>query len=692
MATSAPPSPPVMSRLASLQPREIAFIIAASAGSLWIVPKMLRAISSYLFPQSVLPHVPPYPFLLLTCPCYSVLPGEPNTVLLATPRPSAATSPATVKDLESVREYDYIIIGTGTAGCVLANRLSKDPNVSVLAIEAGHSDVKQMFSRIPAAFARLYGTAADHDIWTTKQSECDDRAMQWPRGKMIGGCSSINAMIFNKGAPDDFNEWSRLGADGWDFDSIQPYMKKAEGFTPPKDPGAELTAEELSEHGRDGPWQTGYSFISPISNVFIEACAALGFPKVRDLNSSKGINGVARLQTFIDQEGQRSSAAVAYLTKDVVQRANLKIASGQTATRIIFDSSSSGKPRAVGVEMAGNATTSVRYLAKAKKEIIVSAGAIHTPQILKISGIGPSEELSKLNIPVIKDLAGVGANLVDHLYATLVFKCTRGWSVHYLNDPVKSLGDLVQWMRNGTGTMTSNIAECAAYCRTATRPDAPATLRNNDLSSGPTSADLEILTGAVSFINHGRFVAPTDDVSSTDTHITRIFGTDSGKQDYCSLGPIMLRPESRGHVTLTTSDPFTPPRVDANYLSTKHDIDMMLYGLRLSRDIARSEPFKQHFREWYWPWNLGSIDDMNDDTMLKHIRATSETIYHPMGTAKMGTGPDAVVDPKLKVHGIKGLRVADASVFPAPVGCHPCAPVIMVGEKAADLVLRSAHL
>lgn len=324
--------------------------------------------------------------------------------------------------------------------------------------------------------------------------------MQWPRGKMLGGCSAINAMIFNKGAPDDYNEWEELGNPGWAFRDVEPFMKKAECFNP--NPTHELSSEELAQHGRSGPWQIGYTHQSEFTKSFVNACDKEGIPKVRDLNSSKGINGASHLQTFIDSKGQRSSAAVAYLTKDVASRSNLKIAVGQTVTRIVFDDSGV-KPRAVGVEMASSALSLVRHLAKAKREVIICAGAVHTPHILKLSGIGPAKELLSHGIELIKDLPAVGANLSDHIFATAVFKVTKSTSLQYLADPLVSLPALIEWMRHGTGAMTSNVAEAAGFLRTADRDDAPSSLRQNDLSSGKTSADLEILMGPVVYINHG---------------------------------------------------------------------------------------------------------------------------------------------------------------------------------------------
>lgn len=325
-----------------------------------------------------------------------------------------------------------------------------------------------------------------------------------------GGCSAINAMIYNKGSPSDFNEWEKLGNPGWSSKDVRPYFARAEGFS--EKAAGEISSEELAEHGRVGPWKIGYSYWTPLCDVFLNACAAVGIKKVKDLNSSKGIQGAARLQTFIDDKGQRSSTAVAYLTADVASRPNLKLSVGQTVTRIIFDESGD-EPCAVGVEMTSGPKVPVRYLARATREVIVCTGAVHTPQILKLSGIGPAAELAQHSIKLVKDLPGVGANLADHLYTTICFKVKKGNSLQYLADPIKSLPALIQWLRHGTGAMASNVAEAAAFLRTVDEADAPASLKGNDLSTGPDSSDLELLCGPVAYLDHGRTVPKGSDVS-----------------------------------------------------------------------------------------------------------------------------------------------------------------------------------
>lgn len=324
-----------------------------------------------------------------------------------------------------------------------------------------------------------------------------------------GGCSSINAMIYNKGAPAEYDEWESKGNEGWAFKDVSNYMKKAEGFY--HGSRSFLKAEDLVDHGRNGPWQTGYSHYAPLSKMFVDACEAVGIPKIRDFNTSKGMLGASQFQTFIDGDGQRSSTAVAYLTKDVASRSNLKIATGQTVTKILFDHTS-GEPRAVGVEMAASSLSPIRYLVKAKKEVILSAGTIGTPQILKLSGIGPASELKQHGIPVVKDVSAVGANLSDHLCGIICFE-SKLPSLQYLFHPLNSLPALIEWIRYGKGAMTTNAAESAAFLRVADRPDAPESLRKVNLSSGPGAPDLEILIGPLGYIDHGKKVAPLTKVS-----------------------------------------------------------------------------------------------------------------------------------------------------------------------------------
>lgn len=406
-----------------------------------------------------------------------------------------------------------------------------------------------------------------------------------------------------------------------------------------------------------------------VTTVFPDACNAIGIPKVSDVNTDRGMIGATPVQTFIDPSGQRSSAAAAYLTADVIQRSNLKIASGQVVTKIIFDTSGV-TPKAIGVEMAASSLSPIRYLARARKEVLLSAGAISSPHLLKASGVGPLDELTEHNIPVIKNSPSVGENLMDHMaFHGITFKTDKHLSTHYLQDPLSALPAMYEWLRYGTGALSGQSSDSFAFVRSADREDAPASLRANDRSSGKTSPDLELIAMSLCFTDHGHWVAPQD-------------------AGYASLSAVALRPESKGTVKLASNNVFDPPVLDPNALSTEYDLDILLYGAKLCVKIAKSEPLKKYFKGWYkdGPFHPIDWDTATDDEIRQHIRKSCETLYHPMGTAKMGNGPDAVVDDQLRVIGIDGLRVIDASIFPTALAAHPCAAVIAVAEKAADLI------
>ncbi|KAK5739704.1 hypothetical protein LTR17_005188 [Elasticomyces elasticus] len=631
-----------------------------TAVPLYLAAKIVREIAQTLFPGSV--------------------PGETNTALLATPLPKEhpsdchASNHRSVKELTGVVEYDYIIVGGGTAGCVLGSRLSEDPDVTVLLIEAGHSDLKYLMARVPVGGGQLMlSGAANWDYRTEAEPYMDGQRMWWPRGRLLsvnGGSSSINLLCYNKGSPDDYDEWRSLGNEGWGYDVMKDYLRKAECFTPSDtDP---LTEKELEQHGRTGEWQIRYGDTADLtrriggSDSHMDSCAAVGIPKVSDLNSAAGCLGASIFQRTIDGKGHRSSAATAYVTSEVATRPNLKIAVGQTVTQIVFDTSGK-EPRAVGVEMAASPSSPVRYLAKVKRGVVLSAGAIATPQLLMVSGVGPADELQKHNIPLVATVPGVGANVSDHLMVAMIFK-SKMPSLQYLLSPTKSLLALLEWLRFGTGPMTTNVGEGACFFRSADRPDAPTELKKNDETSGKTSPDVEIVFGFAAFMNHGLKTAPVD-------------------KDWATVAPVILRPTLRGIITLVDESPFTPPSIKANYLSTKHDRDLMIYAMRVAIDIVRAPPLRDVFGGW-WASCFDVPESPTDEQLLQHVRKNGQTIYHATGSAKMGPATDkmSVVDDRLRMHGIKGLRVVDASIFPTPVACHPCAVVVAVAEKAADMI------
>ncbi|KDQ59679.1 aryl-alcohol oxidase [Jaapia argillacea MUCL 33604] len=587
--------------------------------------------------------------------------------------------PSTLTD----KVYDYIIVGGGTAGCVLANRLSADPSVSVLVIEAGGSHEQETFSKIPVAFAKLFKTHADWDYDTSPQPDLDDRELFWPRGKLLGGCSSLNAMMYHRCSPTDFDEWESMGAKGWSYNDLLPYFRKAENFTP------NLRSSHVNpeDRGSGGLWQTSHSYIAPITEKFIEAAKEIGIPYNPDINTRKGSLGVTKFMSFIDNKGQRSSAATSYLSKDVLARKNLTVLIGTTTTRVLFSSN-----QAVGVEVA-KTTSSPRYKLLCKREVILSAGAINTPQVLLLSGLGPKKELEKMDVPVVKDLPLVGKNLRDHLLTgAITLRAKPGRTLDFLADPIKSLPAIIQWFIFGTGPATTNVGEAAVFVRSndATLPftsqSVDCSTTNDkliDTTSGPDSPDIEIIAAPMAFLSHGLRSPPPQ---------TNCF----------TMAPLLLRPLSVGSVTLASSSPFDKAKINPNYLSHPNDAKILIRGVRLVLRIARAASMQPELSlppvpqvptpdemDLFYPGDADP-DIISDTEILKWIKRNAETIYHPMGTAKMSSDEKTgVVDVDLKVWGVTGLRVVDASVFPTAVSGHTCAPVIAVAEKAAHMILET---
>ncbi|KDQ59695.1 aryl-alcohol oxidase [Jaapia argillacea MUCL 33604] len=593
--------------------------------------------------------------------------------------------PSTLKD----QVYDYVVVGGGTAGCVLANRLSEDPSVSVLLVEAGGSHEKETFSKIPVAFGKLFKTDADWAYNTIPQSGLNGRELFYPRGKLLGGCSSMNAMMYQHCSPSDFMEWESKGAKGWNYDALSPYFRKAEKFTP-----SILYPNVKSEdRGDSGLFETSYSHFAPICAKFLDAAKEIGIPYNPDINTGKGSLGVTKMLTCIDAKGQRSSTATGYLTKEVLSRKNLTVLIGTTTTKVLL--SSNERSHAIGIEVANNAS-SPRHTLRCAKEVILSAGAINTPQVLLLSGLGPKEELEKLAIPVVKDLPKVGKNLLDHLVTGAVtMRAKAGTTLDYLADPIKSLPALVQWSIYGTGPATTNVGEAALFVRsdditlplTAKTPDSFASEdKLIDTTSGPNSPDIEIMAGPLAFLSHGFRSAPSG---------TNCF----------TLMPGLLRPLSVGQVTLASSSPFDKPLVDPNYFSHPNDVKILTRAVRLAIHIGHTASYQPMLTlppisqsssldklDLFYPGDADP-DTISDADIADWIRRNAETIYHPMGTARIASDEKTgVVDEELRVWGVDGLRVVDASVFPAAVSGHPVAPVVAVAEKAAMMILGSAGL
>ncbi len=504
--------------------------------------------------------------------------------------------------------HDYVIVGGGSAGCVLAARLSEDPATSVLLLEAGPRDRKLQI-RIPAAFSQLFESEVDWAFRTAPQAHLDGREVFFPLGKTLGGSSAINAMMVLRGHQADQDAWPA----GWSWDVVEPYYA-ASGAGP----------FPLAE-ARD---------LSPLTAAFVESAVAEGLRRREDLNAvdNEGVGFVPVSQ----RRGRRFSVADGYL-HPARRRPNLTVVTDVRATRVVVENG-----RATGVEYLLGDTKEV---ALAGREVIVCAGAIGSPRLLLGSGIGPADELRAVGIEVSHELAGVGKNLRDHLANGVVAATVPG--VKTLTS-AESLPNVLRWLVAGRGPLTSNVAEGAAFVRT--RPDLVA-------------PDLELIFAPVPFQDEG-LVKPT--------------------RDGVTVAAILLQPRSVGEVRLRSADPLDAPIVDPRYLSDPegHDAEVLLEGVRLARRILAREPLAGHVMAEILP----GADAQDDGSLLAHIRAASQTLYHPVGTCRMGDDELAVVDPELRVHGLAGLRVVDASVIPSLPRGHTNWPTVMVAERAADLI------
>jgi choline dehydrogenase len=517
--------------------------------------------------------------------------------------------------------YDYIIIGAGSAGCVLANRLSEDPQTSVLLLEAGGPD-KQREIHIPAAFSKLFRTPLDWEYYTEAELRMANRKMYWPRGKMLGGSSSINAMIYIRGHRHDYDSWRDAGNEGWGYADVLPYFKKAEN--------QERGPSEY--HGVDGPLNVcDRRYTNPLSYTFVEAGKELGIPENPDFNGAQN-EGVGIYQTT-QKNGERWSTVNAYL-KPALSRPNLTVRTETMVARVVIE-----QGRATGVTYLKDGKLETE---RANREVLVCGGAINSPQILMLSGIGPADHLKSVGIEVVADLPGVGENLQDHLVAGAVYNSTRPIS---LND-AENLKNLLNYLLFKKGPFTSTIAEAGGFVKT--QPDLPA-------------PDIQYHFAPVFYKEHGAVQVPGHGFT---------------------IGPTLLHPRSRGRILLRSSDPTAHALIHANYLSEEEDAQTLLAGLKLAHELAHTKAFAPYLGEEIEPrtWKR------SDQEMIEAIRQSAETIYHPAGTCKMGTDAMAVVDPELRVRGIEGLRVVDASIMPTVVGGNTNAPTIMIAEKAADLI------
>lgn len=522
--------------------------------------------------------------------------------------------------------FDYIIIGAGSAGCVLANRLSEDPSVKVLLLEAGPRDWHP-FIHMPAGLAKLVNQkGVNWDYNTAAEPNLNQRALWWPRGKVLGGSSSINAMCYIRGVADDYNDWAAQGASGWDWSSVLPYFKKSESNSRGAD----------AFHGAEGPLGVSdLRYTNPLSQAFIDAGQQIGLTHNHDFNGAVQ-NGVGFYQVT-QRDGARCSTAVAYLNP-ARQRPNLTVHTGAVASRITFDGT---RANGVAYAMGGQA-----YHQPAAREVILSGGAINSPQLLMLSGVGPAEDLRKQNIEVVADRAGVGANLQDHLDVCTLFHSTERVTYDRVGD-LKIAFDY--YLRGHRGPGTSNVAEAGGFARSPLAPD--------------DRADIQFHFVPAMLDDHGRNRLPGDGYT---------------------LHACFLRPRSRGRVALASNRVGDKARIEANYLGDAEgfDLKMMVECAKISREILAQKAFDRYRGAPIFP----SRTDLDDAGLIEFIRAKAESVYHPIGTCRMGSDADAVVDPSLRVNGVEGLRVIDASVMPCLIGGNTNAPTIMIAERAADLI------
>ncbi|MGW0311036.1 GMC family oxidoreductase [Streptomyces flavidovirens] len=521
--------------------------------------------------------------------------------------------------------YDYVIVGAGSAGCVLAARLSEDPTVRVALVESGGKDRKAEI-RIPAAFPKLFKSPYDWDFSTTEQTELGGRELYWPRGHVLGGCSSINAMMWVRGHRDDYDAWGEAAGPEWSYDAIVPYFRRAERWT-----GG---TGEVSVYGTRGPL-----VVSPprdpnlTTAAFLDACRGAGLEELPELNvpDPSGFS----LTPVNQRAGRRWSTADGYL-KPAARRRNLDVVTDARVRRLVFEGT-----RVTGVVADGG------VVLRARREVILSAGAVGSPHLLMLSGIGDPDHLREIGIEPRAASSGVGRHLQDHLSTAVAMRCPLPVTL----TGADTLANVGRFLLSGRGPLTSNVGEAVAFVRSTPELAAP---------------DIELIYAPAPFVEHG--LTPPAEHGLT-------------------IGVILLQPASEGRVTLTDEQATSAPRIDPGYLTHESDLRRLTAGVRQAEALFADSAFAPYTAGPMAPYP-GIVDD---EALARAIRDSSETLYHPVGTCRMGTDDASVTDPRLRVRGVDGLRVVDASVMPRITRGHTQAPTVAIAEKAAELIREDAR-